>query len=379
VRVEVHPGHLLELMASAPPPQRILEELTLRLESLMPDSCCSILLLEGDRLRHGAAPSLPGSYCCAIDGLVIGPKVGSCGTAAHLNELVVARDTQADERWADFRELADRYGLRSCWSSPISAPDGAVLGTFAVYHGVPHEPGDTELRLLESFSGLAAIAIRHARAVDASRATRDLLSAISHELRTPMSSIVGFSEILRRDDLPEERRAGAVEHITDAARHILGLVEDLLDLAKLDAGVAALQLKAVELGPLLGEVSAMLSPLAEERGVEVSVSGCGAVWADERRLRQALLNLVGNAIKFSPAGARVSIAAEGDRIVVRDQGPGIADAERAFAPFERLGAEQPGTGLGLTLSRQFVEAMGGTLALEQDSGTIATICLDAPV
>ncbi len=377
--VEEHQGHLLELMASATPPRRILEELTHRLESLMPGSRCSILLVQDGALVHGAAPSLPTRYSRAVEGVRIGPRVGSCGAAAFHNRLVVARDLATDENWTACRALTAEHGLRSCWSSPINAPDRTVLGTFAVYHDTPHEPSEGELALLESFSALAAIAIRHARSADESNATRALLSAISHELRTPMSSIVGFGEMLRRDDLPPERRAGAVEHITDAARHILGLVEDLLDLAKLDAGVVRPKLGPVELAPLVREVASMLSPLAEEREVTVRLAGEGRAWADAQRLRQALLNLVGNAIKYSPVGSPIDVTCEDGRIIVRDHGRGIRDCERAVEPFERLGADEPGTGLGLAVSKQFVEAMGGTLALERDSGTVATVRLPATV
>src|SRR4051794_16124893 len=136
--VEEHQGHLLELMASATPPQRILEELTERLESLMPGSRCSILLVHEGTLVYGAAPSLPVRYSQAIEGVPIGPRIGSCGAAAFHNRLVVARDVATDENWEGYREPAAAHGPRPCWFSPVTPPDHNVLGTFAGYHDSPH-------------------------------------------------------------------------------------------------------------------------------------------------------------------------------------------------------------------------------------------------
>ncbi len=107
----------------------------------------SVLLVDetGERLRHGAAPNLPVGYCEAIDGILIGPGVGSCGTAAFLGHPVYVTDVERDPLWADFRHLALRHGLRACWSRPLFDAGGAVLGTFAVYHHTPRSPTPTEL------------------------------------------------------------------------------------------------------------------------------------------------------------------------------------------------------------------------------------------
>lgn len=107
----------------------------------------SILLLDADgqHLRHGAAPSLPGDYCAAIDGVTIGPKVGSCGTAAYLGHPVYVTDIATDPLWADFRELAETYELRACWSTPIEGWTRPILGTFAIYYRTPRSPTPDEL------------------------------------------------------------------------------------------------------------------------------------------------------------------------------------------------------------------------------------------
>ncbi len=121
----------------------------------------SILLLDakGERLRHGAAPSLPGDYCVAIDGLKIGPGVGSCGTAAYLGHPVYVTDIATDPLWADFRELAAAHGLRACWSTPVTASDGRMLGTFAIYYRTPRSPTSDEVEAIKHVISTAAEAI----------------------------------------------------------------------------------------------------------------------------------------------------------------------------------------------------------------------------
>ena len=154
-----------ELLASGAPLAEVLDAVTSALEELMAGSRCSVLLLDAERgtLHHGAAPSLPRSYCEAIDGVVIGPDAGSCGAAAFLRAPVIATDIEVDGRWAAFRDLARAHGLRACWSTPIVGDQETVLGTFAVYHDEPHAPTPRENRLVDRFTHLAAVAIDHAR------------------------------------------------------------------------------------------------------------------------------------------------------------------------------------------------------------------------
>jgi len=153
------------IRAQAPLPE-ILTVLCTQIEQRYPDLLCSVLLLDGDgkTLRHGAAPSLTEEYSRAIDGTQIGPRVGSCGTAAYYNQQVVVTDIATDPLWADFRLLAMSHGLRACWSTPIASLDGKVLGTFAVYYRQPRRPDVEHLRLIAHSTQLAGIAIEHDRA-----------------------------------------------------------------------------------------------------------------------------------------------------------------------------------------------------------------------
>jgi PAS domain S-box-containing protein len=159
-------GQVLESIAGDEALPQILERLVRAIEEFVPDMKGSVLLLDADgkRLRHGSAPSLPDDYNRAVDGLVIGPRVGSCGTAAYEKRLVIVEDIQTDPLWADYRDLAAKHGLRACWSQPIIDHEGTVLGTFALYYGQPRKPSEAELGLIITAANIAGIAIKRKRA-----------------------------------------------------------------------------------------------------------------------------------------------------------------------------------------------------------------------
>jgi PAS domain S-box-containing protein len=154
-------NRILEMIARDAPLEEILEKLVQVMEAQFAGLLCSVLLLneDGQRVRHGAAPSLPKPYSEAIDGLRIGPKAGSCGTAMYRREPVVVTDILQDPLWEDYRDVAGRYGLRSCWSTPILTHSGKALGSFAMYYREPRSPSSAETRALEMATHLAGIAI----------------------------------------------------------------------------------------------------------------------------------------------------------------------------------------------------------------------------
>lgn len=168
---------ILEKIATKGPLSKALDALCLSTQKQSNGMLCSILLLDSDgvHLRHGAAPSLPATYRQAIDGIAIGPSVGSCGTAAYLGQQVIVSDIATDPLWADYRALAERHQLRACWSSPICSADGSILGTFALYYREPRSPGSDELRLIGRATHLAALAIERDRAEEALRRSEDQL------------------------------------------------------------------------------------------------------------------------------------------------------------------------------------------------------------
>ncbi len=228
-------------------------------------------------------------------------------------------------------------------------------------------------------------------AESASQAKSDFLTALSHELRTPLQAVGGFAELLGTLDLPQERRAAALAHIQGATDHISSLVDDVLDIAKIEAGALPVQLTDVDVTAVIQDVLDLLGPLAAERGVTLHLAPLAGnqasarhVHADERRLRQVLINVVTNAIRYNRTAGSVEVVVEPGgqetRVRVTDTGPGIpADLlARLFVPFDRLGAEtgpEQGAGLGLPLARGLTEAMGGHLAMESDPGTGTTSVL----
>lgn len=401
-----HQTAVMEALTSGSPLPDVLDSIVLALEELMTSSRCSILLLdEAGTLRHGSAPTLPAAYSEAIDGLEPGPLAGSCGTAVHLGEAVIAVDVSSDPRWERFRELASRHRLRACWSSPIRSRS-QIVGTFAVYHHAPYEPNERDQELVRRFTHLASLAIEHDRAATEREARREadlarqsaeranhaksqFVTALSHELRTPLQSITSFTENLQTLDLSPGQRRDALERIGIAAAHILSIVDDVLDLARVEAGAMPIALEEIAVHDEIAASLHLIEPLAARRGIDVECSGPSVtVRADRRRLRQIVINLLSNAVRFSPSNTQIRVASEaGDgwgRIHIVDQGPGIP-AElmtRLFVPFDRLGADagrEGGAGLGLVLARRLAEAMGGTLELQSvvGAGTHAVLTLTA--
>lgn len=184
-------AQVLEMIASSAPLVDVLECMVRLIEGQLDGAICSVLLLDedGGRLRHGAAPSLPEVYCQAIDGIEIGPSVGSCGTAAFTRKPVMVANIQEDPLWADFHPLASQFGLRCCWSTPIMSLDSRVLGTFAIYKKIPGLPGPVEDRLIADTARIAAIAIERKRAEEQIRflAHHDPLTSLPNRSQLEVS------------------------------------------------------------------------------------------------------------------------------------------------------------------------------------------------
>jgi signal transduction histidine kinase len=226
----------------------------------------------------------------------------------------------------------------------------------------------------------------------ASKHKSDFLANMSHELRTPLNAVIGFSEVLHEQMFGElnERQLAYVDDIRAAGRHQLSLINDVLDLAKIEAGRMELELSEVALPVVLRSAVSMHAERAAQAGIELGLRTEPeeiTITADERRVRQILFNLVSNAVKFTPAGGRVDISAhlENDHVevAVADTGPGIsaADLETIFEEFEQTaeGKQVEGTGLGLPLSRKLVELHGGRLWAESEPGRGSTFRFILPL
>jgi len=239
-----------------------------------------------------------------------------------------------------------------------------------------------------------ALAAAKADAERANLAKSEFLSRMSHELRTPMNAILGFSQLMESDDReplgPAQRES--VGQILAAGRHLLGLINEVLDLARIEAGRLPIAVAPVALAPLVAECLALARPLAETRDITLRDSAAGRpdLWvaADPHRLRQVLLNLLSNAVKYNRAGGLVIVeAAPGGAgavtLAVTDTGEGIPAEQQAhvFEPFQRLGADRTsveGTGIGLTIARRLMEAMGGTIGLTSAPGLGTSFTLTLP-
>jgi len=294
---------------------------------------------------------------------------------------IVASPTTVGHAEYRFRHKDGSWRLLEAFGRTLArdtADDGLVLSIRDV----------TERRRTEEALRRATADAELARgeAEQANLAKSEFLSRMSHELRTPMNSILGFAQLLGDADLSAADR-NAVQHILTAGEHLLTLINEVLDIARIEAGRQELSIEPVRLGTVLQEAVALVRPLAATRGVRLADAagapgGAGDCYvrADRQRLAQVLLNLLSNAVKYNRPGGSVRLGTElfgaGPDAVVRvrveDTGRGIAPERRdqLFVPFARLGAEQTGvegTGLGLALSRRLMAAMGGTLELASSS------------
>ena len=267
--------------------------------------------------------------------------------------------------------------------SPITREDGVIS------HFVAVEEDITERKTLER-------ELRQAKeeAEYANQAKSDFLSRMSHELRTPMNAILGFAQLL--DNLPKEplslKQKEYVGHILAGGHHLLELINEVLDLARIESGRLVLAMEVCDVRPLLADCLLLAETLAGRRGIAVEdLTGDDALPAlrvDATRFRQILINLLSNAVKYNREGGIVRLRADlrdGKtlRIAVEDTGPGIPEERQGelFQPFSRLGAEQTdveGSGIGLTITRRLVEQMGGAIGFRSDPGKGATFWIDFP-
>ncbi len=271
-------------------------------------------------------------------------------------------------------------------SGVITYPDDSAVE----FHVVPRRDAAGRVSGLHGLCLDVSDSHRRHRAERESAAKSRFLAAMSHELRTPLNSILGFNQLLSSESYGPltERQRRYVDHIERSGSHLLSLLNDALDMAKVSAGSMELDIRPVPVARVCRQVIETMGPVAAGRGVELAYGGDRkhVVQADERRLVQALLNLVGNAIKFTPAGGRVRLSSSAGRkavaIFVCDTGVGIPaeGLDAIFEEFRQLpeGQGQGGTGLGLPLTRQLVEAMGGCIEVASEVGAGSTFTVRMP-
>src|SRR6266404_4979558 len=399
-------SRILEMIARDAPLEEILENLVRVVEAQFAGLLCSVLLLDddGQHVRHGAAPSLPKAYTKAIDGLCIGPKAGSCGTAMYRREPVVVTDILQDPLWEAYRDVAEPYGFRACWSTPILAHSGKALGSFAMYYREPRSPSPAETRALEMATHLAGIAIERKLAREERERLRqaqanlahinrvstmgELTASLAHEIRQPISAAVTNAKTclrwLGRDepDVAEACEAASrlVKDVTRAA-DIIGRINALFK-----KGV--LHRELVDVNELIREMIVLLSSEASRYSISIRTElaeGLPKVMADRVQLQQVFMNLMLNgveAMKETSGGNELTIKSEvGDGqllISVCDTGVGLPPegADQIFLAF--FTTKDNGTGMGLPISRSIIESHGGRLWAAGASGQGATFQFTLP-
>ncbi|WP_218569031.1 ATP-binding protein [Pseudomonas sp. A-1] len=383
--------HILGMISTLQPAELILREICLLIEQQAPGVLSSVYQVDpsGQRLTLGAAPSLGERYSQAIASLPIGEDIGACGTAAYRRQPVLVEDIPHDRRWKGFHQLAAAEGLYSCWSTPLLAGNGELLGTFAIYRRQPMHV-DAELQaLVATASQLAAVAIEHRNTLaELERSNRELEEfafVASHDLQEPLRKIQTFADRLtsHASGLDEQGR-DYLQRMGAAAGRMQALIRDLLAYSRLNT--RRQPFVPVALDPLLDEVLQDLEGTLECSGAQLQREPLPMVHGDPSQLRQLLQNLLSNALKFHKPGEAPVIRIYAERqgsgewsLCISDRGIGFDEKylERIFQPFQRLHGRQayPGTGIGLAIARKIAERHGARLTARSQPGQGACFCV----
>lgn len=349
---------------------------------------------DGKYLVTGAAPSLPPEFNEATKRIPIGPHAGSCGAAAHYGKPISVSDISTDPLWRDSAQVAIAHGLRACWSTPIFSSQGKVLGTFALYYPRMQNPRPLEQHLLEVVTRTAALIIERRAVLDelqrakeeaenANESKTRFLANMSHEIRTPLAAILGFTDLLESKAAQWDlESASQLKRVSRNATQLGRLIDDLLDLSKIEADRFEIEHRSFDLFSALEDVLSSVNLKAREKGLHIEQHARGHIPrfinTDPTRFRQILINVLGNAVKFTEKG-RIDLEFEqvGSptepllSIRVKDTGIGLAPEhiEKIFERFVQGDAsvtrKYGGTGLGLVLSRRLAQLLGGDLVLEE--------------
>ena len=338
----------------------------------------------------------------AISHQVISVTDAVIGEAAQRRSPVQVADLKTTNV-SSLQKVVLDAGYRSVLVVPLLRPE-KIVGAFVVRRKTPGLFQDSTVELMETFAAQSVLAIQNARLFSeidekshqlevASRHKSQFLANMSHELRTPLNSVLGFTEMLvdgLYGELPERAKA-TLSRVQTNGRHLLGLINDVLDLSKIEAGQLKLTVESYSVGQIVKSVASATEPLARAKHLDLRTAVAENLplgKGDERRLTQVLLNLVGNAIKFTDKGS-IDIVAKMNNdffeFTVRDTGPGIASEQQAriFEEFHQVDdsstREKGGTGLGLAISKRIVEMHKGSIEVESTVGGGSTFRVMLPV
>jgi PAS domain S-box-containing protein len=396
----------LSLIACGSPLAEVLDALLRQVRRESPCLAGAAFLLDpnGGALTLASAPGMPETMRRALASIPPSEESGPAGIAAATRRPAGCPRMVEAGSWIRGREESLAEGYLSCFAQPIKESYGGTLGAVAFWFRSAGEPSAFDAKLLETASDLAAITVErwrqeeiarinqelsedNRRILEANRMKSEFMASMSHELRTPLNAIIGFSQLLidRKVGPLNEKQAEYLGDVLDGGMHLLRLINDVLDLAKIESGKMQLFRDTVDVPSAVREVCDILMPMALAKGIDLRTEAALAPPAsslDSQKFKQVLYNLVSNAIKFSSHGGAVLVAADRKdgslRLRVTDHGIGIRkeDMGKLFQEFQQLesGAARhlPGTGLGLVITKKLVELHGGTVGVESEPGKGST-------
>ncbi len=360
---------------------------------------------QAEEFHLRATQNLPEEFLEIARPMALRKGEGATGRLAETREPVQIPDIAEDHAYhSRLRDVLLRLGFRALLAIPLLREDH-IIGGLVVNRKAPGEFSPEAIDLLNTFATQSALAIQNARLFReiedksaqlevATQHKSEFLANMSHELRTPLNAVIGFSEVLLErmfGDL-NPKQDEYLQDILSSGRHLLSLINDILDLSKIEAGRMELEVTTFDLPVALDNALALVRERATRHGIALTLAvddRVGAVVGDERKIKQVILNLLSNAVKFTPEGGRVTVRAlpAGDavEVSVSDTGIGIAPEDQGaiFEEFRQVGTDyarkREGTGLGLTLARKFVELHGGTIRVASEAGKGSTFTFTLPV
>jgi signal transduction histidine kinase len=380
----------------------VLEVVAGRAARLCDASAAAIYVLEGDVMSrevfHGPQ-ALQGNDKLPYSPNTLTGRAVQEGRPLHVHDIEKERELYPLS-W----QVAKQFGHHTMLAVPLMR-EGKPFGAMFLRRGEVRPFSEQQIALSTTFADQAAIAIQNVRLFNeiqdksrqleiANKHKSDFLANMSHELRTPLNAIIGFSEVLIERMFGEvnAKQADYLKDIHESGKHLLSLINDILDLSKIEAGRMDLEVSSFDLPSALSNAMTLVRERAQRHGIALGLevdARLGELRADERKFKQIVLNLLSNAVKFTPDGGRVDVAAKLDtdkvEIAVKDTGIGIApeDQEAVFEEFKQVGRDYTrkaeGTGLGLALTKRFVELHGGAIRLQSTPGKGSTFTITLPL
>ena len=367
----------------------------------------AIFLIDKDNcVTDAVGPGVDQRLRDAITGVTLNPNDSCCGAAIASGKRVIVSNVETDPLERDYRDILGEIGYAACWSRPIFSRSGDILGTLATFYDNQMTPNEAETSYIDGAAHLAGIAVdrrtqeRQLRdasesAEMANRAKSRFLATMSHELRTPLNAIIGFSEVMQQEmfgALGNDRYRDYTNDILISGRHLLSMIDDILDISKIEAGRYDLEERDIEIDDVIRWSAELIRPKLAEGDLKLELNvreDLPLVYADKRALRQVLLNLLSNAVKFTEAGGSITVTAgvhdhAGLTVSVTDTGIGIPPdrVRETLEPFVQVESSMTGkhhgTGLGLSITKHLVEMHNGTFDLESEEGVGTTVSFTFP-